>query len=202
MGRQPKIIKCLIFFSFFFLTKHSLGKSNCTIKSMPSILLTYVTCRQFRWNTPFFSGSTSNFLECPLVHTHTSCTKMHRFGPQPKRCISTGFMGQYDRSRRFGIYFKIPPPTRSVPHPTIVTALPHRRAEKPPTHRRSWKTPHPSAHQETTHPRTGASRKSTDPDSPAKHKRGESDGAPPIGAPRTNPPAVFVRFFGLTHRHR
>jgi hypothetical protein len=128
---------------FSFLTKNSLGKLNPTIKSMLFILLTSVTCRQFRLNAPFFAGSTSDFLECLPVHTQTRWTKTHRFGPQPKQCVSTGFRGQYDRSRLFGIYFKIPPPTRSVPHPAIVMALPYRCAEKPPTHRCSWKTPHP-----------------------------------------------------------
>jgi hypothetical protein len=145
-------------------------------------------------------------LEFLPVHTQTCWTKMHRFGPQPKRCVSTWFRGQYDRSRLRALLqnsaphtFGPPPP---VTHPAIAMALPHRRTEKRPTHRRSWKTPHPSAHRETTHPRTGASRKSTDSDSSTKHERGESDRAPPTGAPRTNPLAVSVRFFGLTHRHR
>jgi hypothetical protein len=39
MGRQSKIIKCLI----FFLTNTSLGTSNSTIKSIRKILLTSVT---------------------------------------------------------------------------------------------------------------------------------------------------------------
>jgi hypothetical protein len=40
MGERSKIIKSL---SFFFLTKIGTGYSNCTLKSMPSILLTSVT---------------------------------------------------------------------------------------------------------------------------------------------------------------
>jgi hypothetical protein len=102
-----------------------------------------------------------------------------------------------------GPYFKIPPHTLGPPprdsdgftplastrnHPPIGTA------GKPPTHRRTEKPP--------THPPTGTNGKSVDPDSSAKHERGEIDGAPPTGAPRTDPSVVAVRFFGLTHRHR
>jgi hypothetical protein len=121
--------------------------------------------------------------------------------PNQNGAFQLGLWGQYGRSRLRALL------QNSAPHPGSPTPRSRRlsptgKHAKPPTHRRSWKAPHPSAHRETTHPPTGTSGKSVDPDSSAKHERGEIDGAPPTGAPRTDPPAVAVRFFGLTHRHR